>query len=159
MGVHMKMSAIVLVLFSLLMAGCQTYSSLYGASPNQSATYVPESAIIIGEELPSDLEEEPQSEEAKKLAKELLAYGFNPKKTFFIIDQVYTNIYNLAVKLSKKVNYSEIKATYGYKPEENIGLHFYPAVQSAHILFPQVAKGIKNVLVPIGPDEDAHIRI
>ncbi|HLD87501.1 MAG TPA: hypothetical protein VJB12_05570 [Candidatus Nanoarchaeia archaeon] len=67
----MKMSAIVLVLFSLLMAGCQTYSSLYGASPNQSATYVPESAIIIGEELPSDLEEEPQSEEAKKLAKEL----------------------------------------------------------------------------------------
>ena len=96
---------------------------------------------------------------AKKLAKELLAYGFNPKKTFFIIDQVYTNIYNLAVKLSKKVNYSEIKATYGYKPEENIGLHFYPAVQSAHILFPQIEKGIKNVLVPIGPDEDAHIRI
>ena len=94
-----------------------------------------------------------------KLAKELIAYGFNPHKTFFIIDQIYTNIYNLAIKLSRKVNYSEIKATYGYKPEENIGLHFYPAVQSAHILFPQVEHGIKNVLVPIGPDEDAHIRI
>jgi len=84
---------------------------------------------------------------SKKLAKELIAYGFDPKNTFFIIDQIYTNIYNLAIKLSKKVNYSEIKATYGYKPEENIGLHFYPAIQSAHILFPQ------------GPDEDAHIRI
>jgi len=72
-----------------------------------------------------------------ELAKELIAYGFDPKKTYFIIDQIYTNIYNLAIKLSKKVNYSEIKATYGYKPEENIGLHFYPAVQSAHILFPQ----------------------
>lgn len=93
-----------------------------------------------------------------KLARELLAYGFNPKKTYFIIDQVYTNIYNLAFKLSTKVNYSEIKATYGYKPEENIGTHFYPCVQSAHILFPQ-ERGIKNVLVPIGPDEDAHIRI
>jgi tryptophanyl-tRNA synthetase len=94
-----------------------------------------------------------------QLAKELLAYGFDPKKTYFIIDQIYTNIYNLAFKLSTKINYSEIKATYGYKPEENIGLHFYPTVQSAHILFPQEKFGIKNVLVPIGPDEDAHIRI
>ena len=94
-----------------------------------------------------------------ELAKELLAYGFDPHKTFFIIDQVYTNIYNLAIKLSRKINLSEIKATYGYKNEENIGLHFYPAVQSAHILFPEEKLGIKNVLVPIGPDEDAHIRI
>lgn len=96
---------------------------------------------------------------AKKLAKQLLAYGFDPEKTFFIIDQVFTNIYNLAFTVSRKVNYSEVKATYGYKPEENIGLHFYPAVQSAHILFPQVMKGYKHVLVPIGPDEDAHFRI
>jgi tryptophanyl-tRNA synthetase len=94
-----------------------------------------------------------------KLAKELIAYGFDPKNTYFIIDQIYTNIYNLAIKLSKKVTLSEVKATYGYKNEENIGLHFYPAVQSAHILFPQEVFGIKNVLVPIGPDEDAHLRI
>jgi tryptophanyl-tRNA synthetase len=94
-----------------------------------------------------------------KLAKELIAYGFDPKNTYFIIDQIYTNIYNLAIKLSKKINYSEIKATYGYRPDENIGLHFYPAVQSAHIIFPQEKFNIKNVLVPIGPDEDAHIRI
>ncbi|MEM4331065.1 MAG: tryptophan--tRNA ligase [Candidatus Pacearchaeota archaeon] len=94
-----------------------------------------------------------------ELAKDMLAYGFDPNKTFFIIDQIYTNIYNLAIKLSKKINYSEIKATYGYKAEENIGLHFYPAVQSAHILLPQEKFGIKNVLVPIGPDEDPHLRI
>lgn len=94
-----------------------------------------------------------------ELAKELLAYGFDPKKTYFIIDQIYTNIYNLAIKLSKRVTLSEIKATYGYNNENNVGLHFYPTVQSAHILFPQERFGIKNVLVPIGPDEDAHIRI
>ena len=96
---------------------------------------------------------------ALELAKELLAYGFDPKKTYFIIDQIYTNIYNFAIKLSKKINLSEIKATYGYKNEDNIGLHFYPSIQSAHILFPQEKLKIKNVLVPIGPDEDAHIRI
>jgi len=98
-------------------------------------------------------------EYSKELAKQFLAYGFDPKNTYFIIDQIYTNIYNLAIKLSKKVNYSEIKAVYGYTPDNNIGLHFYPAVQSAHIIFPQEKFGIKNVLVPIGPDEDAHLRI
>lgn len=94
-----------------------------------------------------------------ELAKELIAYGFDPKNTFFIIDQIYTNIYNLAIKLSKKINLSEVKATYGYKNEDNIGLFFYPSVQSAHILFPQDNLKIKNVLVIIGPDEDTHIRI
>lgn len=96
---------------------------------------------------------------SKELVKEILAMGFDPKKTFFIIDQIYTDIYNFAIKLSKKVNYSEIKATYGYNPEENIGLHFYPAIQSAHVLLPQEMHKIKHVLVPIGPDEDAHLRI
>ncbi len=94
-----------------------------------------------------------------KLAKEMLAYGFDPKNTFIIIDQIYTNIYNLAIKLSKKVTLSEIIASYGYKREDNPGLYFYPAVQSAHILLPQELRGIKNVLVPIGPDEDSHLRI
>lgn len=93
-----------------------------------------------------------------ELAKELIAYGFDPKKTYFIIDQIYTDIYNLAFKLSRKINLSEIKATYGYKNEDNPGLYFYPAVQAAHIIFPQL-RGMKNVLVPIGPDEDAHLRI
>ena len=93
------------------------------------------------------------------MAKELLAYGFDPKTSYFIIDQIYTDIYNLAIKLSKKVTLSEIKASYGYKAEDNPGLYFYPVVQSAHILFPQEKFDIKNVLVPIGPDEDTHIRI
>ena len=34
-----------------------------------------------------------------ELAKELIAHGLNPKKTYFIIDQIYTNIYNVAIKL------------------------------------------------------------
>lgn len=103
--------------------------------------------------------QEEAKENAMRLAKEMLAYGFDPEKTFFIIDNIYTNIYNFAFKMSKKVNYSEIKAAYGYSPDKNIGLHFYPAVQSAHILYPQEKLGIKHVLVPIGPDEDAHFRI
>jgi tryptophanyl-tRNA synthetase len=98
-------------------------------------------------------------ENSLKLAKELLAYGFDPKKTYIIIDQIFTNIYNLAIKLSTHATMSEIKATYGYTMEDNPGLFFYPTIQAAHILYPQEKFGIKNVLVPIGPDEDAHLRI
>lgn len=103
--------------------------------------------------------QEEAKENAIKLAKEMLAYGFDPEKTFFIIDNVFTNIYNLAFKLSKKINYGQIKGAYGYTQDENMGLHFYPTVQSAHVLFPQEEFGIKNVLVPIGPDEDTHLRL
>lgn len=94
-----------------------------------------------------------------RLTKELLAYGFNPDKTHIIIDQIYTNIYNFAIKLSRKITLSEIKATYGYNNDDNIGLHFYPAIQAAHILYPMEYFNYDHVLVPIGPDEDAHIRI
>jgi tryptophanyl-tRNA synthetase len=87
--------------------------------------------------------QEEAKEHAMQLAKEMLAYGFDPKKTYFIIDNIYTNIYNFAFKTSKRINYSEIKATYGYSPDQNIGLHFYPAVQAAHIL--EVVKLLKNI--------------
>jgi len=93
-----------------------------------------------------------------ELVRECLALGLDPKKTKFIIDQIYTNIYNFAIKLSKFINLTTLRAVYNYTDSDNIGLTFYPAVQSAHILFPQLFN-IRNVLVPIGLDEDTHIRI
>ncbi len=96
---------------------------------------------------------------AWNLAKELLAYGYDPKKTHIIIDRYYTNIYNLAIKYSKKITLSEVKATYGYKNEDNPGMYFYPAIQTAHILLPIEKFNKDRVLVPIGPDEDSHLRI
>lgn len=92
------------------------------------------------------------------LARSMVAYGFDLSKTKLIIDQFYTEIYNTAIKLSRGINISNIKATYGYTSDQNIGLHFYPSIQAAHIVLPQI-HGIPNVLVPIGPDEDTHLRI
>lgn len=102
-----------------------------------------------------------QAEGLKKslvIARSMVALGFDTRKTRIIIDQLYTNIYNFAIQLSRSVTLSTVKASYGYASDKNIGMHFYPAVQSAHILLPNHF-GIKNVLVPIGPDEDPHIRI
>lgn len=95
---------------------------------------------------------------ALRLARSMIAYGFDLKKTHIIIDQLYTNIYNTAIKLSLGVTMSELKSVYSYTNDQNIGLHFYPAIQSAHIVLPHKF-GIRNTIVPIGPDEDAHLRV
>ncbi len=93
-----------------------------------------------------------------EIAREYLAYGFDPRKTHIIIDQIYTNIYNLAIKLSRSINITEIRSIFDYKNSDSVGLNFYTSVQAAHVLFPET-KGMRNVLVPIGPDEDTHLRI
>ncbi len=90
---------------------------------------------------------------------DLIAYGFEPKLTKVVFDFYFTEIFNNAMNLSRHVTMSEIKAVYGYKNEDNLGLHFYPAVQSSHVLLPEIMYGVKNTLVPIGPDEDAHLRL
>ncbi len=97
-------------------------------------------------------------ENALSLAKQLLALGLNPEKTYFIIDTICTNIYQFAMLLSRGVTLSTIKAVYGYSDEDNPGLIFYPCVQSAHVLLPFLL-GYEDVVVPIGIDEDPHLRV
>ena len=94
-----------------------------------------------------------------ELIVDLLAYGYDKKLTKIVFDFVYPEIFSIAMTLSRSVTMSEIKAVYGYKNDNNIGLHFYPTVQAAHVILPEIKYGIKNTLVPIGPDEDAHLRL
>jgi tryptophanyl-tRNA synthetase len=90
---------------------------------------------------------------------DLIALGFKPGKTFIFEDFVYTDIYKYAARVAKRINYSTAKAAFGLKPENNIGWSFYPAMQAAHILFPQFIKGKHHTLVPIGIDQDPFMRL
>lgn len=120
---------------------------------------------------------------AVSLVRGLLAYGFDPQHTKVVLDFNYPEIFNVAMTLSRGLSISKVLGVYGYgeihevekKDSEgniqgkifqyeisqgtNVGLCFYPAVQAAHVLLPEIKAGIKNTLVPIGPDEDAHLRI
>lgn len=102
-------------------------------------------------------------EDALKYSEEnildILALGFKPGKTFVIQDFIYTNIYKYAARIAKKITYSTAKAAFGLKPENNIGWSFYPAMQAAHILFPQFHRGKHISVVPIGIDQDPFIRL
>ncbi len=90
---------------------------------------------------------------------DLIALGFNPKKTFIIRDFSYPELYKNSAKIAKLITYSEAKAVFGLKPENNIGWSFYPAVQAFHILFPQFKEGAHKTLVPVGIDQDPFIRL
>jgi tryptophanyl-tRNA synthetase len=90
---------------------------------------------------------------------DLIALGFKPGKTFIFEDFVYTNIYKYAARVSKRITYSAAKAVFGLKPENNIGWSFYPAMQAAHILFPQFCRGKHISVVPVGIDQDPFIRL
>lgn len=91
---------------------------------------------------------------------DLIALGFDPKKTFIFQDFVYTDIYKYAAQIAKKITYSTAKAAFGLLPENNIGWSFYPAMQAAHILFPQFYTKKKHIsVVPVAIDQDPFIRL
>lgn len=102
-------------------------------------------------------------DDAEKYAEDnildLIAVGFDPKKTKIHRDFQYTKIYRHAAKVAKHTTYSTAKAVFGLTPDQNIGWSFYPAMQSAHILFPQFMYGPHMTLVPIGIDQDPFMRI
>jgi tryptophanyl-tRNA synthetase len=90
---------------------------------------------------------------------DIIALGFDPKKTFIFEDFVYTDIYRYAAKVAKRITYSTAKAAFGLTPEKNIGWSFYPAMQAAHILFPQFSRGKHLSVVPVAIDQDPFIRL
>ncbi len=97
----------------------------------------------------------------EKVIPDLVACGFDPKKTHIFISTRTPKLYELAVKLSTKTTFSTIKAIFGFTNETNPGQIFYAVMQSAHILFPQLHEygGPKPVVVPIGIDQDPYMRL
>jgi len=90
---------------------------------------------------------------------DLIALGFKPGKTFIFQDFVFTDIYKYAARVAKRMTYSTAKAAFGLKPEQNVGWSFYPAMQAAHILFPQFVRGAHISVVPVAIDQDPFIRL
>jgi tryptophanyl-tRNA synthetase len=68
---------------------------------------------------------------------------------------------DLAYILSKKVNFNEMKAIYGFSGSTNLAHMYVPMIQVADILHPQIQEcgGPKPTVVPVGPDQDPHIRL
>jgi tryptophanyl-tRNA synthetase len=89
-----------------------------------------------------------------------IALGFEPRGHIYF--QSKTDLVkNLAFELGIKANFSELSAIYGFNGETNIAHMVSALTQSADILQPQLAEfgGPKPVVIPVGADQDPHIRL
>jgi len=104
-------------------------------------------------------------EESEKYLNEnmldVIALGFDPKKTNFIIDTKHANLmYKEACKVSKKITFSMVKASFGLNEQSNIGSIFYTSMQAVPSFLPSIIKNKKiPCLIPHAIDQDPHFRI
>ncbi|NCO97486.1 MAG: tryptophan--tRNA ligase [Candidatus Aenigmarchaeota archaeon CG_4_10_14_0_8_um_filter_37_24] len=104
-------------------------------------------------------------EEVNKTAYEnaldVIAVGFKPKKThiFSDIDYIKTQ-YKIALKVAKKTTLSTAKSIFGFTDSSNIGITFFPAIQTVPCFLPSELNG-KNipVLIPASIDQDNYWRM
>ena len=92
---------------------------------------------------------------------DVIALGFNPKKTHFLVDTKHAGImYPEAVKFAKKINFSTVKAAFGLNEQSNIGQIFYTSMQAVPAIIPSVlAKKNIPCLIPLAIDQDPHFRV
>ena len=92
---------------------------------------------------------------------DVIALGFDPEKTHFIIDTRHAHLmYPQAIQVAKKITFSTVKAVFGFENEQNIGSIFYTAMQAVPAFLPSVIYK-KNIpcLIPYAIDQDPHFRI
>jgi len=96
-------------------------------------------------------------------ALDVIAVGFDPKKTHFLIDSDPKSagaMYREAVKFSRRLTASTAKAVFGFSDSDNVGRFFYTSMQAVPAFLPSILKG-KNIpcLIPLGVDQDSHFRV
>ncbi len=69
------------------------------------------------------------------------------------------DLQDLCFEASTKVNFSELAAIYGFGPDTDLGHAISVTTQVADILYPQVAGKPAPTVVPVGLDQDPHIRL
>ncbi len=70
-------------------------------------------------------------------------------------------VQKLAYELGTKVNFSELRAIYGFAGDTSSSQIFYPMIDAADILRPQLEdfEGPVPSVVPVGIDQDPHLRL
>jgi tryptophanyl-tRNA synthetase len=94
-------------------------------------------------------------------ALDVIALGFDPKKTEIFLDTEYIkSLYKLAIRVAKRVTFSTAKAVFGFNNSNNIGIIFFTSIQSAPAFLESERQGRPvPCLIPCAIDQDPHFRI
>jgi len=97
-------------------------------------------------------------------AKDIIAFGYNPSKTFIFSNFAYGGkMHNLAADLMRIVNVNQFNNIYGFDKESSIGMLYWPIQQIVPAFsgaFPHIFKPEEKAicLVPMGVDQAVYFR-
>jgi len=97
--------------------------------------------------------------------KDIIAFGFDPEKTFIFSDCEYIQyLYQNVLKVQKHVTYNQVKRIFGLNESDNCGKVAFPAVQAAPSFsnsFPHIFGKQHDVLclIPQAIDQDPYFRM
>ena len=86
-----------------------------------------------------------------------IALGLEPCDFYFQSES--SRVQKFSYILSKEVNMSEMKAIYGFEDSKRMLEISSPLIQASDILSPQIYDGPAPTVVPVGADQDPHIRL
>jgi len=94
-------------------------------------------------------------------ALDLIALGFKPEKTSIIFDvRDIFSLYDIAVKVAKRITYSTARAVFGFKDSTNLGWVFWPAIQAVPcFIHAKLTQENVPALIPAAIDQDPYWRI
>lgn len=89
------------------------------------------------------------------------AMGLDPEKTSVYFQSSRPEVQRLGFTLGRRTNLSELGSIYGFEGNTNLAHVQAPLVQVGDILHPMLDKfgGLRPVVVPVGVDQDPHIRL
>ncbi|KAI8851472.1 tryptophanyl-tRNA synthetase [Chytridium lagenaria] len=109
-------------------------------------------------------------EDARKFcienAKDIMSFGFDPKRTFIFsnFDYMGGGFYRNVQKIAKQITYNTAKSTFGFNESDNIGKVHFASIQAAPSFsntFPHIfgEKGDIPCLIPCAIDQDPYFRL
>lgn len=112
-----------------------------------------------------DLTLEKAYQMGKDNIKDIIAFGFDPAKTFIFSDVDYIKeLYPNVCKMQRALTLNNIKGVFGFNDSDNAGKYAFPAVQAVPSFsntFPHIFGKKKNVpcLIPQAIDQDPYFRM
>ncbi|MEF8774537.1 MAG: tryptophan--tRNA ligase [Halobacteriales archaeon] len=97
-------------------------------------------------------------EHARDYVLSFLALGFDPDEGTLYRQSDNRELQDLAFELGVEANFSELQAIYGFDGETDVSHMQSVVTQAADILYPQLDEP-KPTVIPVGPDQDPHVRL
>ena len=103
-----------------------------------------------------DLDIEKIEEMTNKDLLDIAAIEFDIDKTFIFKNREFMpKMYELVIRAAKKLTFSQVRNTFGFSNENNIGTIFYPALQIAPTFFEKN----KRCLIPCAIDQNPYFML